>query len=78
VGKRPPEAIELPDHQHIAVAQGFQAGDQTRPIITAAGSAILIDVALFDTDGAQVVVLQVEGLGAIGFGNASVSDQHVS
>ncbi|WP_437436884.1 hypothetical protein, partial [Salmonella enterica] len=38
----------------------------------------LIDIVPFDTCGAQGVVLQVERLRAIGFGDAGISDQHVS
>ena len=37
-----------------------------------------IDIVPFDTCGAQGVVLQVERLRAIGFGDAGISDQHVS
>ncbi|WP_434087412.1 hypothetical protein, partial [Escherichia coli] len=47
-------------------------------IITTAGSKIIIDIVPFDTCGAQGVVLQVERLRAIGFGDAGISDQHVS
>ncbi|EST75408.1 hypothetical protein ECA727_20912, partial [Escherichia coli ECA-727] len=36
------------------------------------------DIVPFDTCGAQGVVLQVERLRAIGFGDAGISDQHVS
>ncbi|WP_446725352.1 hypothetical protein, partial [Mixta calida] len=49
-----------------------------RAIITTAGSKIIIDIVPFDTCGAQGVVLQVERLRAIGFGDAGISDQHVS
>jgi hypothetical protein len=44
VDKRSPKAIKLPNHQHIAGAEG--------------------------------IVLQVDELGAIGFGGTGVSDQH--
>lgn len=57
MGKRPPEAIELPDHEHIAVAQGFQAGSQTGAIVAASSGAIFIDIVLLDADGEQDVVL---------------------
>lgn len=78
MGKLASKAIELPHHKHIPVAQGFETGGQTRPIIATAGRAIFIDVVLFDADGAQGIVLQVEGLRAIGFVDTGISEQHVS
>ena len=78
VSKRSSETIEFPNHQHITGAQGSEARRQARSVVAAARGTVLIDVALLDTGGRQGIELQVEGLGAIGFGDAGVSDQHVS
>jgi ribosomal protein L21E len=76
--ERSAEPIELPDNQDVAVAQRFEAGGKTGSIITATGCTIIIDIAWLDTGGAKSVVLQVEGLRAISFGDAGVADQHGS
>ncbi len=74
MGKRPPETVKLPDNQHIALTECFEAGGQSRTILTVIGSAILIDIVLFDAGCPQGSVLQIERLRPISFGNAPIAD----
>ncbi|MGU6491168.1 hypothetical protein ACV2CD_23725, partial [Salmonella enterica subsp. enterica serovar Typhimurium] len=63
---------------HVQLHQQKGMISLSPPTICNSASKIIIDIVPFDTCGAQGVVLQVERLRAIGFGDAGISDQHVS
>ena len=49
-----------------------------RPVVAYAGGEVVVEVDRLDALGPQGVLLQVQRLGTIRFGNAGVADQHVS
>ncbi|WP_434087432.1 hypothetical protein, partial [Escherichia coli] len=69
--------LKMPAFEWVHVQLHQQKGMISLSPPTICNSAI-IDIVPFDTCGAQGVVLQVERLRAIGFGDAGISDQHVS
>ena len=44
VGEVSAEAVELPDHEHIALAQDAQAAVETRPVVADAGREVVVEV----------------------------------
>ena len=56
------EPVELPDHQGVALSQGFDAGEQPGSVIASAGSKILIQVSISDAGRDQGFALEVEHL----------------
>ena len=78
VMEAPAETIEFPDHEHIAVAEGLEASLQTGALIFLSRNAVRVDLALLDARHDQGVVLQIELLAPICFGDPCVSNQHVS
>ena len=47
------EAIELPHYQGVALAHGLDAGEQTRSIVPASGSEVLVKMPLRDRGAEQ-------------------------
>jgi len=74
----PAEPVELPDHEGVAVAEGFEARGQVRPVILLPGGPVFVEGICVDAGGHERVALQVCGLGTVGLGDAHVSDQHRS
>ena len=60
---------ELP----AALAQGTQAAVESGPVVAYAGGEVVVKVGRLDALGPQGVLLQVQRLGTIRFGNAGVS-----
>ena len=75
-GKRAAEAIELPDHEHVAGAEVGEAGLQAGTVVLRAGRAIMMEMTLVDPGRGERVALQVDGLAIVGGGNTHVPDQH--
>ena len=71
-----PEAVELPDDQHVALAQGFEAGRQAGAVVAPARGQVLIEVLRSDPCRQQCITLQIEGLTAIRFRDAHVAQVH--
>ena len=59
-----------PERAHAAL--------EPRPVVADTGRVVVVDVDGLDARGLQRVALQVQRLGAVGFRDASVADQHVS
>ena len=71
------ETIELPDHQGVALAQGFGAGEQAEPVVAASGGKVLVKAPIRHAGSEQGVALQVEHLGAVSLGHPHVAEEHV-
>ena len=78
MGEVAAQAVELPDDEHVVRPQRTQAVVESRPVVAAAGGAVVVDVVGVDALGPQGVALQVQRLGAIRLRDAGVADQHVS
>ena len=70
------KAIELPDHQYIALAERLQARLKVGPVVALAGGFVLIDALGRDSRANEGVVLEVSHLTTIGLGHSGISDQH--
>ena len=66
MGEVAAEAVEFPDHEHVALSQGAQAAVESGPVVAYAGSEVVVEVGrVVDALGPQGVALQVQRLGAI-------------
>ena len=76
-----PEPVELPRHQDIALAQRLEAGGEPGPVMALARGEVLVELSGLDPGldpgREQRIALQVEGLAAIGLGDAQVAELHV-
>ena len=55
------EAVELPDHEHVALPQDPQAAVETRPVVAEAGGEVVVEVdRVVDARRPQGVALQVQ------------------
>ena len=73
-----PEPVEFPDHQHIALAQCLEASIEAGTLVLLPGCLVLVDMFRSDTGLPQRIALKIEALGAVGFRDAGVSEEHVS
>jgi hypothetical protein len=71
-----PEPVELPGHQEITLAQCLETGGEPGPVMALARGEVLIEMPRLDTGREQRVTLQVEGLAAVGLGDAQVAELH--
>ena len=78
VGEVAPEAVELPHHEHVALSERAQAVLEPRTVAAHPGGQIIVEVLRVDAGSTQRVALEVERLGAVGLGDASVADSRVS
>ena len=44
MGQVAAEAVELPDDEHVALAQGAQAAVEPRPVVAEAGGEVVVEV----------------------------------
>lgn len=72
------QAIELPDHETVACSQGLKTRGQPGAIVPFARGLVFVEVLGQDTGFQQGVALQIEDLGAIGFRDPHVTQQHGS
>ena len=68
-GEVPAEAVELPDDDHIALAQGALAAVESRPVVPDTGRQVAVDVGLVDA-GRLHAALRVQRLRAVGLRGA--------
>jgi len=76
MGQRPPETVELPDHQAIARLEERQRCRKAGTIIATAAGAIFEQMPLIDPRGQQRVALQVHDLPIAIGRNPHVADEH--
>ena len=60
-----PEAVELPDDEHVARPARAHATVESRAVVAYAGREVVVDVDGIDARGLQCVALQVQRLGAV-------------
>ena len=77
-GESATEAVELPDHEHVARPERAHATVEPRAVVADAGREVVVDVDGVDARGLQRVALQVKRLGAVRLRDAGVAEQHVS
>ena len=65
MGEVAAEAVELPDHEHVARPERAHAAVESRAVVADAGREVVVDVAGVDARGPQGVALQVQRLGAV-------------
>lgn len=58
----PPEAVELPHHQRIALAQRLEAGVEARAAVLLARGAVLVDRVLGHAGPGQGMILEIKVL----------------
>ena len=78
MGEGAAEAVELPDHEHVARLERAHAAVESRAVVADAGREVVVDVAGVNARVLQRVALQVQRLGAVRLRDAGVADQHVS
>ena len=78
MGEGAAEAIELPDHEHVARPERAHAAVESRAVVADAGREVVVDVDVVDARGPERVALPVQRLGAVRLRDAGVADQHVS
>ncbi len=78
VGEGAAEAIEFPDHEHVARPERAHAAVKSRAVVADAGRDVVVDVAGVDARGLQRDALQVQRLEAVRLGDAGVADPPVS
>ena len=78
MGEGAAEAVEFPDHEHVARPERAHAAVKSRSVVADAGRDVVVDVAGVAARGRQRVTLQVQRLGAVRLGDAGVADQPVS
>jgi hypothetical protein len=76
MGQRPPETVELPDHQAIARLEERQRCRKAGTIIATPARAIFEQMPLIDPRGQQRVALQVHDLPIAIGRNPHVADEH--
>ena len=65
MGEVAAEAVELPDHKHVALPQRPQAAVESRPVVADAGRGVVIEVdRVVDASGPQGVAPQVQATGS--------------
>ncbi len=60
VGEVAAEAVEFPDHAHVARPESAHAAVESRVVVADAGREVVVDVAAVDARGPQGVALQVQ------------------
>jgi hypothetical protein len=71
------EPVELPDHKGITLPERLHTCVKARSLIPFSGRLIFIDMLWRNAGTDKGISLQVNNLGAIGFGNADISYQHM-
>ena len=69
-GEVPAGAVELPDDEHIALAQDTLTAVETRPVVPDTGREVAVDVGLVDAGRLQDAALHVQRLRAVGLRDA--------
>jgi hypothetical protein len=75
VAEVPAEPVELPDEQDVPLSQGFEAGQQPRPVVALAGCLVVVEVFRPHARCDEGIFLEVEYLAAVGLGDAGVADE---
>lgn len=70
------EPVQFPNHQGVPVSQRLETGDQPWSVIDLAGGLVLVELFSLNTSIEEGVALQVDALGAVGFRDAHVANQH--
>ena len=78
MGEGAAEAVEFPDHEHVARPARAHAAVKSRSVVADAGCDVVVDVAGVDARGQPRVARQVQRLGTVRLGDAGVADQRVS
>ena len=72
-GEVPAEAVELPDHEDIALPQGALAAVETGRVVADTGRDVTVDVDRVDAGRLQGVAPQVQRLRAVGLRDAGAT-----